>query len=238
MIVACNIEKSLDGRRVLKNVDITAREGEVTVLLGRNGAGKSTLLKCIALVDPPDSGEVKVNGTTYQFPHHHGSRIHQPWPELTALFQGLHLWPHLTLWDNIIGPLTWRNVSFDRQLVNRIIQDFELSPVLSSLPSKCSGGQRQRAAVARALVLNPKYLLLDEPTASADVEHAHVLGEYLRHLAEKGTTVVVITHMLGFARMIANRVIFMEAGVVAESGGPEILDSPCNETLRRFVALH
>lgn len=119
-----------------------------------------------------------------------------------------------------------------------MLDDFELTAVLDRFPSECSGGQRQRAAGGRALVLAPKFLLLDEPTASADVEHAHILGQYLRELAARGTGVLVITHMFGFAQTIADRIVFLEAGAIVEQGGSSLLKTPASESLQRLVSLH
>jgi polar amino acid transport system ATP-binding protein len=236
MLRAIHIRKSISGRKILGSVDLDISSGKVSALLGRNGAGKSTVLKCLSLVEFPDEGHIDIDGDTYVFPTPH--TIVSPWPRVTALFQGLHLWPHMRVRENIFGPLQWQAREYDRAFAKRLLDDFELNDVMDRYPAECSGGQRQRAAVARSLILPCQYLLLDEPTASADVEHAHILGTYIRELATRGVGILVVTHMFGFARSIADRIVFMEGGAIVEEGDATLLTAPRSESLRRLVSLH
>jgi ABC-type polar amino acid transport system ATPase subunit len=238
MLRAFNIEKCFSGRSVLTRTTLDVPEASITVLLGPNGAGKSTLFKCMALVDPPDAGEIVVGDRAFKFNHGRAQPMTGVWPDLTAVFQGLHLWPHLTLRENIFGPIRWERRAHDSIAADKLFSDFGIGHILDRLPNRCSGGERQKAALARAILLRPRFLLLDEPTASLDVDFVQVLAEYLRGMSNAGAAILVVTHMPGFARSIANYVAFMESGRVVEAGGTEVLDSPTNETLRRFIALY
>lgn len=238
MLEVANAEKSVDGNTILDSVTVTAKCGEVTVVIGPNGAGKSTLLRCLALIDPPDAGTVTIGESTFSFPRpENGANAKPPWPELTVVFQGLHLWPHLTLRDNILLPVKKRGISARDEKFKEYVEAFDLSHVLDRYVNQASGGERQRASLVRALLLQPKYMLLDEPTSAADVEHVRRLVGQLRRLKEDGITIVVVTHLLGFAKQVADQIVFMEGGKVLTTGGVDILDRPNAERLAQFVAV-
>lgn len=236
MLQALNIHKSIDGHRILSDVSVTARVGEITAIIGPNGAGKSTLLRCLSMVDPPDNGVVIVGDNRYCFPASTTNPTMRPcWPDLTAVFQGLHLWPHMTLRDNILLPASKRGKKPSEGAFKEIIETFDLTGVLSRFPNQASGGERQRAAIARSLFLNPQYLLLDEPTSASDVRHVRSLLQYLQSVRKSGMTVVVVTHLIRFARQLADQVIFMEDGSITTSGPASIIDHPDNDRLEQFL---
>src|SRR5216683_5901051 len=211
MLAADALCKSIDGHLILDRVNLNANPGEITVIIGPNGAGKSTLLRCLSLVDSPDCGHIKVGDRQYTFPLPEGSNGPEPpWPSLTVVFQGLHLWPHLTLRKNILLPAMKRGVSDKHEAFKNAVDAFDLKHVIDRYPNQASGGERQRASIVRALLLRPSILLLDEPTSASDVKHIRHLVQHLRGLKETGTTIVVVTHLLGFARQLADQVIFME----------------------------
>lgn len=238
MFKADIIEKRISGRVILAPCSVELQPGTVTTVLGPNGAGKSTLLRCLSMIDPPDQGMILIDEFEYRFPKKNGGNIPSPWPHLTAVFQGLHLWPNLTLRKNILLPLEANRKDIDLTAFQKITHRFDLVELLDRFPSEVSGGERQRAAIARAIMLAPRYLLLDEPTASADISHTSILAEVIRELASTGCTLLVVTHMLGFARTIADHVLFMDDGAIVESGGPSVLTCPAHPTLQRFVSLH
>lgn len=237
MLAAKAIHKSIDGKTILESASMTAKAGEVTVIIGPNGAGKSTLLRCLSLVDTPDQGEVTIGETTYSFPRSADcADLNPPWPELTVVFQGLHLWPHLTLRDNILLPVRKHGVSSGDARFKELMEAFDLDPVVDRYVNQASGGERQRATLVRALLLQPKYLLLDEPTSAADVEHVRKLVSHLKALKTDGMTIVIVTHhLLGFAKQLADQIVFMEAGKIVTTGGPAILDQSDAGRLAQFV---
>lgn len=238
MLKGTNLSKNYGkGRAVLDRVDIEVAGGTVTALLGSNGCGKSTLLRTLALIEPADAGAVAVDGVVYA--QGDASQADPPpWPAVTLVFQQLFLWPHLTVRRNITLP---QMESPERQEVGesfeRVVRMFELAPLLDRYPNEISLGQRQRVALARALVVRPRYLLLDEVTSALDVEHISVLLRHLKELRDSGLGILLVTHLIGFAREVADRVLFMSDGRVLEEGGPRILVSPKTPALARFLSL-
>lgn len=238
MIKAEHITKSLTGRVILRDVDIAIEPGKITVVIGPSGSGKTTLLRALSLLDPPDSGIISLDGTLYRFPKDPAIDYELPWPRLTTVFQQLFLWPHLTLRRNIALPLEQRyseNQSSTR--LDKIIEAFDMAEFIDRYPNQASLGQRQRVALARALVLEPQYILLDEITSALDVEHITKILAYLRMLRERRIGVLLITHLLGFARNAADYVVFLDDGRVLESGGTEVLKSPRHERVASFIAV-
>jgi ABC-type polar amino acid transport system ATPase subunit len=238
MLQASNVHKSIDGHRILTAASIIANPGEITAIIGPNGAGKSTFLRCLSLVEAPDVGEIMVGDIQYKFPRSStkdGQR--QPWPELTAVFQGLHLWPHITIRENILLPVKKRRTAGGHAGFKELVDAFDLGHVLDRFPNQSSGGERQRAAIVRSLILKPRYLLLDEPTAASDVEHVRTLLQFLLRARDSGMTIVVVTHLLRFARQLADKVIFMEDGKIVTAGPAAIIDHSDNDRLAQFVAV-
>lgn len=237
MLVGREIKKSYGGNEVLRGVGITVEPGKITALIGPSGGGKTTLLRALALLDAPDSGTVVLDDTTYDFPLEQGRRITPPWPRVTVVFQQLFLWPHLTLRENIALPVKKRNPSAGNGHLEELIEAFDMSHFIDRHPNEASIGQRQRAALARALVLDPAYVLLDEITSSLDVEQVSAILSHLQALRDRGIGILVITHLIGFAKRAADRVVFLDEGEVIEDGGPELLDSPTRARVKRFLSV-
>lgn len=235
MLVGRDIEKTYGAKRVLRGVDVSVAPGQIAALIGPSGSGKSTLLRALALLDPPDRGDITVDAQGYSFPRKNG--FTPPWPALTIVFQQLFLWPHLTIRQNISLP-RGNGTAHDGDLSVRELFDLmEIEEFADRYPNQVSLGQRQRAAIARALALRPKYLLLDEITSALDVEHVSKLLNHLKTLRERGTGILLITHLIGFAKRAADQIIFMENGAVVEAGGAEILSAPESKRLSKFLSL-
>lgn len=238
MLIAERLGKSYDAGPVLRDISLTLSPGRITCLVGPSGSGKTTLLKCLSMVEPASSGTISLDGRTYSFPLQAGQAEPEPrpWPALTAVFQSLFLWPHLTLRENILLPGRQANPEAERDL-SGLAALFEMEEFLDRYPNEVSGGQKQRAALARALLLNPRYILLDEITSALDVEQSARILTKLTHLRERGIGVLLITHHLQFARRVADHILFLAGGAVVEEGSPSILDAPATPRLRDFVAL-
>ena len=237
MLKGVGLSKSYGQNKIIDNVDIELAPGQISVIIGPSGSGKTTLLKLLSLLELPDSGVVSVDDVNYQFPVKDPRMIKPPWPRLTVVFQQLFLWPHLTLLQNMTLPLSARGVEPNKAKLDELIGLFQMEKFVHRFPNEASMGQRQRAALARALLLEPEYILLDEVTSSLDVEQVAVILNHLKDLAKKGIGILTVTHLLNFAQEAADRIIFVEAGRVVESGGKEVLTSPKHERIRSFLSL-
>ena len=239
------IEKYFGETHVLRGVDLEVRQREAVMLIGRSGSGKTTLLRCINFLEEPTVGWVEVDGLRLEADplrarsRTHQEQIRQMRLRTGMLFQDFNLFPHMSVLANCIeAPTRVRGVSRDEAVATaeRFLDKVGLLEKRDEYPSRLSGGQKQRVAIARALCMEPKVLLFDEPTSALDPE---LIGEVLRvmeDLAHEGTTMIVVTHEMHFARQAADRVVFMEDGVVAEQGPPEqMLDAPREEATQRFL---
>ncbi|HEY8966965.1 MAG TPA: ATP-binding cassette domain-containing protein [Candidatus Methylacidiphilales bacterium] len=234
-LVAENLRKTRDGKPVLDGISLALRPGEIAAVVGPSGGGKSTLLRTLALVEKPDSGAIAVGRQAYAFPG--AERTPPPWPQLTVVFQQFFLWPHLTLRENIALPLRSAGKGEEEiaGIVAPLAETFGMADFIDRHPNTVSGGQRQRAALARALALKPQCLLLDEITSALDLEQSRILFDHLLALREQGLAIALVTHSLGFAREHADAVHFLDHGRIAESGTKEILASPQTERLKQFL---
>ncbi|HEX8163561.1 MAG TPA: ATP-binding cassette domain-containing protein [Pyrinomonadaceae bacterium] len=237
MLIGKDIHKAFGTRKVLAGVNASIAPGQITALIGPSGGGKSTFLRAMSLLDPPNSGSVTVDEATYVYPKKGGNGMPPPWPKLTIVFQQLFLWPHLTIRQNIALPGKNTNGHRLNGIVDELIGLFDLSEFADRYPNQVSLGQRQRAAIARALALQPKYLLLDEITSALDVEHVSKLLNHIKTIRDRGTGILLITHLIGFAERAADQILFMERGTIVEAGGPELLSSPKSRRLAQFLSL-
>lgn len=223
--------------KILKDVSLTIDRSGITVLIGPSGAGKTTLLRCLALLEPPQSGEIRIDDQIYTYPWPQEKTFRPPWPFVTAVFQQLFLWPHLTLRENILLPVRRRKGGNRKAELDALVDAFDMGGFIDHYPNEASLGQRQRIALARALMLEPRYLLLDEITSALDVEQIAKILAYLKGLRGKDIGIFIITHLLGFARHAADHVLFMEKGEIVESGRADILKNPQTERLGQFLSV-
>ncbi|HJB61694.1 MAG TPA: amino acid ABC transporter ATP-binding protein [Candidatus Ruminococcus gallistercoris] len=246
MIKTENICKSFGSVEVLKNVSLTVEPGEVVVIIGPSGAGKSTFLRSLNRLEKTTSGKIwiddklvedRVNG-------HNQVKMHQKERaaillEMGMVFQRFNLFPHKTALQNVmLAPMTVKHVPEKdaREKAVKLLEQVGLGDKLDAYPAKLSGGQQQRVAIARALAMEPKIMLFDEPTSALDPELVGDVLAVMKKLAEDGMTMLVVTHEMGFAREVADRVVFMYDGVVLEEGTPqEIFTAPKHERTRQFL---
>ncbi len=247
-VALTDIRKRFGANEVLKGVSLEARDGDVIAIIGSSGSGKSTLLRCINMLEVPDEGDVSVGGEAIRLkPARGGGRepadrrqLDRIRTSLGMVFQGFNLWSHLTVLENLIeapvhvqGRPKAEMLDEGRSLLAKVgIADKE-----GAYPSQISGGQQQRAAIARALAMRPKVMLFDEPTSALDPELVGEVLRVIRALAEEGRTMLLVTHEMGFAREVANRVVFLHKGVIEEDGPPaQVFGSPKSERCRQFLA--
>ena len=247
MVEATGLHKRYGPHVVLCDVSLTVQQGEVVCIIGPSGSGKSTLLRCLNRLEEIQAGEIVIDGAALGY-HEKQGRLHAL-PEKAAcrqraaigmVFQRFNLFPHLTALENVIeAPMIVRKLprSQAQQRGRALLDRVGLADKAGHYPSMLSGGQQQRVAIARALAMDPKLMLFDEPTSALDPELVGEVLAVMRELVATGMTMVVVTHEMGFARDVADRVIFMEAGAIVEEGPPAALfGSPQQERTRGFLA--
>ncbi|MFC9285226.1 amino acid ABC transporter ATP-binding protein [Streptomyces sp. NPDC057052] len=242
-----DVHKWYGTHRVLDGVDLTVRPGEVTVVLGPSGSGKSTLLRVINHLEKPGIGYVSINGEPIGVKRQ-GDRLKElserailaQRGRIGFVFQNFNLFPHLTVLDNVAAaPVATGRLGRPeaQELARELLGRVGLADKTGAYPRQLSGGQQQRVAIARALALRPGVILFDEPTSALDPELVGEVLAVIRDLASSGTTLVIVTHEIGFAREIADRVVFIDGGKIIEQGPPsEVLDSPRHERTRDFLS--
>ena len=235
MIVVKGLKKSYNGLQVLKGVDLTINKGDVVVLVGPSGCGKSTFLRCLNRLEEPDEGTVTLDGQEVTEKGIDAMRA-----KMGMVFQHFNLFPHLTVKKNItLAPVhlgLMDQATADAKAME-LLERIGLADKADTYPNMLSGGQKQRIAIVRALAMNPEVLLFDEPTSALDPEMVGEVLELMKELAKGGMTMVVVTHEMGFAREVANRVIFIDEGVVKVDRPPqEFFANPDNERLRAFLS--
>ncbi|NHC40197.1 amino acid ABC transporter ATP-binding protein [Bacillus sp. MM2020_1] len=233
-----NLHKSFDQLEVLKGIDLQIYKGEVVALIGASGSGKSTLLRCINRLETVTSGNVIVDNIKLDNSIKNISKVRQ---EVGMVFQQFNLFPHMTVLENVtVSPIQVLNkgkAEAEMEAI-KLLEKVGLKDKKDVYPKKLSGGQQQRVAIARALAMNPKIMLFDEPTSALDPELVGEVLQVMKQLAFEGMTMVVVTHEMGFAKEVADRVIFMADGVIEEQGDPkEVLIHPKSERLISFLRL-
>jgi polar amino acid transport system ATP-binding protein len=238
------IHKRFGKLEVLRGVDVEIAKGEVVCVLGPSGSGKSTLLRCVNLLEPPEQGEIFLEGRDICKGSGHGE---SSWEldfvrqRVGIVFQQFNLFPHKTVVENVtIAPekVLGRPSQEAEAKATALLKRVGLADKLEQYPERLSGGQQQRVAIARALAMDPNVMLFDEVTSALDPELVKEVLDVMRELAEEGMTMMVVTHEIGFAREVADRVVFMDGGVIVEQGKPaDVLDNPREERTKRFLGL-
>jgi polar amino acid transport system ATP-binding protein len=247
MVDARAVRKSFGPNEVLKGITLQVEQGQVLCLLGPSGSGKSTFLRCINHLETINGGRLYVEGELMGF-REGADAIYEMKPnaiakqrsEIGMVFQRFNLFPHLTAIENVIeAPIGVKKLSKAdaTKKALELLASVGLSDKADHYPSQLSGGQQQRVAIARALAMEPKLMLFDEPTSALDPELVGDVLDVMRNLAKSGMTMIVVTHEIGFAREVADRVVFMDSGVVVEEGTPaQVLDRPQNERTKAFIS--
>ncbi|WP_344319318.1 amino acid ABC transporter ATP-binding protein [Actinocatenispora thailandica] len=247
MVVADNVHKAFGRSEVLRGIDLTVGAGEVTCVLGPSGGGKSTFLRCINHLEKIDAGRIWVGGELVGY-REVGGRLHEMREKEVAaqrsrigmVFQRFNLFPHLTAEQNVIeAPCRVRRIrrADARSRAGELLARVGLGDRGDAYPAELSGGQQQRVAIARALAMEPELMLFDEPTSALDPELVGEVLQVMRDLAASGMTMVVVTHEIGFAREVADTVVFLDGGVVVESGPPSaVLENPRQERTKTFLS--
>lgn len=238
MIEVKNLEKSFGKNHVLRGFNETINEGEVVCIIGPSGSGKSTFLRCLNLLEQPTSGEVILDGEKINAPDRDIDKIRE---KLGMVFQNFNLFPHMSVLDNItMAPIKVKGQERGEAEAEarRLLDVVGLLDKAEAYPSSLSGGQKQRVAIARALAMKPEIMLFDEPTSALDPEMVGEVLAVMKQLAEDGMTMVIVTHEMGFAREVADRVLFIDGGVILEQGTPEeIFGNPQNERTQTFLSM-
>jgi polar amino acid transport system ATP-binding protein len=232
-----NVSKSFGELRVLHDVDLTVEEHNVVCLIGASGSGKSTLLRCLNLLERVDQGDIVVDGQQITNGHVDVNELRR---KIGIVFQAYNLFPHMTVLDNVmLAPTKVRGVSKKdaRDRARDLLQRIGLAEKAQEFPDRLSGGQQQRVAIARALAMEPKLMLLDEITSALDPQLVAEVLQLVRELAESGMTMILATHEMSFAKEVADKVCFLDQGVICEEGAPEqIFSAPTQARTREFLA--
>ena len=237
MIEVKNLRKSFDGTEVLKGINETINKGDVACIIGPSGSGKSTFLRCLNLLEIPTGGQIIFEGENLTAK---GVDLNLHRRKMGMVFQQFHLFPHMTVIDNLtMAPVLLKKATKAQAEKKgmELLERVGLADRASAYPSELSGGQKQRVAIVRALCMNPDVMLFDEPTSALDPEMVGEVLDVMKELAKEGMTMVVVTHEMGFAKEVANRVLFMDDGVIMEEGTPqEIFENPKCERLKTFLS--
>ena len=237
LIQAIDVQKSFGGLSVLKGIDLNIYKGDVVVIIGPSGSGKSTFLRCLNLLEVPTGGSIHFENVDITDKRVNIDKHRQ---KMGMVFQQFNLFPHMTILKNMtIGPMKLKGISKEEaeSKAMALLERVGLADRADAYPSQLSGGQKQRIAIVRALCMEPEVLLFDEPTSALDPEMVGEVLQVMKDLAKDKMTMVVVTHEMGFAREVANRVIFIDEGVIQEENEPkEFFENPKNERLRGFLS--
>lgn len=237
MIKIKNLHKKFGDLNVLNGIDEHISPGEVVVIIGPSGSGKSTFLRCLNLLEDVTAGEIYVDDQLINTPKVDINKVRQ---KMGMVFQQFNLFPHLTIMDNItLAPVLLKKMTKEQAVKkgNELLKRVNLADKAQAYPAQLSGGQKQRVAIARALAMSPEIMLFDEPTSALDPEMVGEVLDVMKDLARSGMTMVIVTHEMGFAREVASRVLFVDQGVIMESGTPkEVFCNPQNERTKLFLS--
>ena len=236
LVEIAGVRKSFGANEVLKDIDLTIGRGEAIVIAGPSGSGKSTLLRCINALEPIDSGDIQFDGRSISGA---GKEVHKLRAEMGMVFQQFNLFPHKTVLQNItIGPTEVKGIPKGEagQRARELLERVGIPEKADSFPADLSGGQQQRVAIARSLAMDPKLMLFDEPTSALDPEMIREVLDVIRDLASDGMTMLVVTHEMGFAREVCDRIVFIDEGAIVEEAPPqEFFENAKSERARDFV---
>ena len=237
MIKVRNLQKSFGDNHVLNGIDVDIRKGECVCVIGPSGSGKSTFLRCLNLLEKPEEGEIYINGQDIMDPKLNVDKYRE---NLGMVFQHFNLFPNMTVKQNItLAPVRlkkWTKEEADTKAIE-LLRRVGLERKADTYPNKLSGGQKQRVAIARALAMNPEVMLFDEPTSALDPEMVGEILDVMKSLVKEGMTMVVVTHEMGFAKNVSDRVIFMDQGVIVEDESPrELFENPKHERTKNFLS--
>ncbi|MFA7501589.1 MAG: amino acid ABC transporter ATP-binding protein [Anaerovoracaceae bacterium] len=235
MIEVKDLKKQFGELEVLKGITQTFSDGEVVCIIGASGSGKSTFLRCINLLEEPSSGTISIDGNEIT-----EKNINAVRQRIGMVFQNFNLFPHMTVLDNVaVGPIRVKGTAEAeaREHAKELLRSVGLSDKETSYPSSLSGGQKQRVAIARALAMEPEVMLFDEPTSALDPEMVGEVLDVMKNLAHSGMTLLIVTHEMGFAREVADRILFIDEGIVTEEGTPgEIFSAPKHPRTKEFLS--
>lgn len=237
MIEVKDLRKSFGDLQVLKGISETINEREVVCVIGPSGSGKSTFLRCLNLLEEPSGGEIFLDGKKINDPDVDIDEIRE---KLGMVFQGFNLFPHMTVLDNLtLAPIKVKGMEKGaaEEKARKLLETVGLADKAEKYPASLSGGQKQRVAIARALAMDPEIMLFDEPTSALDPEMVGEVLNVMKNLAENGMTMVIVTHEMGFAREVADRVFFIDEGIILEQGTPaELFGNPQHERTKNFLS--
>ena len=237
MISVNNLRKSFHGLEVLKGISTEIKRGDVVCVIGPSGSGKSTFLRCLNMLEKPDSGEILFNGEDLTKPR---TNLNLHRQKMGMVFQQFNLFPHMTVLQNLTcAPVMLKKLTQAQaeEKAMELLGRVGLADRANEYPNKLSGGQKQRVAIVRALCMDPEVMLFDEPTSALDPEMVGEVLDVMKDLAQKGMTMIVVTHEMGFAREVSNRVLFMDEGIIMEDNAPqELFSNPQCERLKSFLS--
>ena len=235
MIKLENVHKSFGKKAVLKGINLHIEQGQVVVIIGPSGSGKSTVLRTMNYLEEPTSGKVIVDGMDLS----DKKKLNDVRAEVGMVFQNFNLFPHMTVMENLtLAQTKVRKTSMEeaKKIGQALLDRVGLADKANAYPDSLSGGQKQRVAIARALAMKPKVMLFDEPTSALDPEMVSEVLDVMKSLAEEGMTMVIVTHEMGFAKKVADRVLFVDGGLILEDNTPErVFDAPTNERTKSFL---
>lgn len=237
IIRVCGLKKDFDDMQVLKGIDVDIHKGDVACVIGPSGSGKSTFLRCLNLLETPTEGQIFFEGADLTAK---GVNLNLHRQKMGMVFQQFHLFPHMTVLDNLtMAPMMLKKITKEDATAKAmdLLERVGLADRADAYPNQLSGGQKQRVAIVRALCMEPDVMLFDEPTSALDPEMVGEVLDVMKELAKAGMTMVVVTHEMGFAREVSNRVLFMDEGIIMEEGAPEeIFSNPKSERLQTFLS--